>query len=138
MNNSPNNNFIKEVLTDLIKRGIFDLDSEDFNLWCIRNDFITANIKQEIYDFKKTEEGQRFIIHLQGAREKENVANKMADWIVNCDLDVCQICANYKLCEGENSPEDYPDDIEPCPFLREQGKTACQEGIIKHFQSEAK
>ena len=68
----------------------------------------------------------------------ENIANKMADWIVNCNEDVCQICANYKYCDGENDPEDYPDDIEPCPFLREQGKTACREGIIKHFQQEVK
>ena len=56
--------FIKTILTDLIKQGIFNLDGQEFNSWCIRNDFITANIKQEIYDFKQTEEGQKFIIKL--------------------------------------------------------------------------
>lgn len=53
--------FIKTILTDLIKQGIFDLNGKDFNSWCIRNDFITANLKQEIYDFKQTEEGKKFI-----------------------------------------------------------------------------
>ncbi|MBQ8229687.1 MAG: hypothetical protein IJZ32_03215 [Clostridia bacterium] len=56
--------FIKTILTDLIKQGIFNLDGQEFNSWCIRNDFIPANIKQEIYDFKQTEEGQKFIIKL--------------------------------------------------------------------------
>lgn len=56
--------FIKTVLTDLIKQSIFDLDGNAFNSWCIRNDFIPANIREEILKFKQTEEGQRFIIHL--------------------------------------------------------------------------
>lgn len=56
--------FVKEVLTDLIKRGIFDLNGKDFYNWCIRNDFIPANIREEILEFKSTEEGKRFIIKL--------------------------------------------------------------------------
>ena len=56
--------FIKEVITTLIRQGIFDLDGKNFTEWCIRNDFIPANIKQEILDFKSTEEGQRFIVKL--------------------------------------------------------------------------
>lgn len=56
---------VKEILKDLIKIGITDLDGIQFNEWCIRNDFIPGNIKQEILDFKSTEEGQRFVIKLK-------------------------------------------------------------------------
>lgn len=56
--------FIKSVITDLCRAGITDLYSGSFNSWCIRNDFIAANIREEIIDFKKTEEGQRFCINL--------------------------------------------------------------------------
>lgn len=53
--------FIKTVIADLEKRGINDLKGEEFYFWCQRNDFIPWRLREEIYDFKKTEEGQRFI-----------------------------------------------------------------------------
>lgn len=56
--------FIKSVITDLNKAGITDLYSGRFFSWCIRMDFIPANIREEIIDFKQTEEGQRFCIGL--------------------------------------------------------------------------
>ena len=54
--------------------------------------------------------------------------DKVVDWIVNesCE-DTCQICAYY---------EDFScvdDDIEPCPYKRNNGKKACRTGIISYF-----
>lgn len=58
--------------------------------------------------------------------------HKVVDWVINdsCE-DICQICAYYK---------DFPcvdDDIEPCPYRRTNGATACRNGIIEHFETEA-
>ena len=56
--------FIKDVITELVKRGIFDLDGQKFCEYCRKNDFIPWRIKDEILEFKKTEEGQKFIVKL--------------------------------------------------------------------------
>ena len=57
--------------------------------------------------------------------------HKVVDYLINeSSEDVCQICA-YLF----NFPE-TPDDIEPCPYKRNNGCTACRNGIIEHFQTE--
>lgn len=64
--------------------------------------------------------------------EKEVITlYKVVDWIVNksCE-DVCQICAYL----GDFPAT--PDDVEPCPYKRRDGCTACRNGIIEHFQTE--
>lgn len=56
--------FIKGIISDLVKRGIMDLNGKAFNEWCLSNDFIPWRIREEIVEFKSTEEGQRYIVKL--------------------------------------------------------------------------
>ena len=57
--------------------------------------------------------------------------HKVVDFLVkdSCE-DVCTMCAYL----GDFPPT--PDDIEPCPYKRKNGTTACRNGIIEHFQTE--
>lgn len=82
----------------------------------------TADTEQEIVDLDKV---------VEKAKELVRALQEVVDWIVNdsCE-DICQVCAYYK---------DFPyvdDDIEPCPYRRTNGATACRNGIIEHFQTE--
>ncbi len=55
--------------------------------------------------------------------------HKVVDFIINDSAEIpCEICAYLG-----DFPE-TPDDAEPCPFKRTNGKKACRNGIIEHFQ----
>ena len=57
--------------------------------------------------------------------------HKVVDYLIkDREEDVCQICAYFG-----DFPE-TPDEVEPCTFKRTNGKKACRNGIIEHFQRE--
>ncbi|MBQ5929543.1 MAG: hypothetical protein IIX02_02015, partial [Clostridia bacterium] len=57
-------------------------------------------------------------------RSTEKTLEKAVDWIVNCDLDVCQICGYYnEQCFDEWAKTNS--DIEPCIYRRAGGAEAC-------------
>lgn len=57
--------------------------------------------------------------------------HKVVDYLVKDSAeDVCKMCAYL----GNFPPT--PDDIEPCPYKRKNGYTACRNGLIEHFQNE--
>lgn len=60
------------------------------------------------------------------------------DWIVNeSSDDICQICAYYNAA-AQAAELDKDENIEPCFYCRTNGKTACRNGIIEHFQKQVK
>ncbi len=66
----------------------------------------------------------------------DKTLQKVLDWIVEeCNDDYCQICARLPDSEWEFSPEDIPDDVEPCRFKREGGCDACKKGIADYFSA---
>lgn len=62
--------------------------------------------------------------------------HKAVDWIVNCNEDVCQICA-YLRPWTEEEMNLLEDGVSPCFYFRTNGKKACRNGIIEHFQTAA-
>lgn len=64
------------------------------------------------------------------------VMQKMAEYIEKQDSVIpCDVCINAPLIEVYSG--DVPDDVEPCKFKRENGCTACVDGIIEYFKSKS-
>jgi hypothetical protein len=64
---------------------------------------------------------------------KVKALHNIADWVVNCSEDICQVCAYYDPL-AQAAALDENEDQEPCVFRRTNGKVACRNGIIEYFQ----
>lgn len=63
--------------------------------------------------------------------------HKAVDYIVNSNEDICQICAYLRPWTVEEMEEAARKGEMPCRYHKTNGKTACRNGIIEHFQKEA-
>ena len=134
--------FQKEVLSDLIKRNIIDLHSQEFIQFCHSNDFIAWRLREEILDFKKTEEGQRFIIKLinhtipKTEHQKENLKTLKIETLLtelNIALLLDAVC-HYKAYLQTAPTEDYENkatDVSALAEIEHELKKLFNEKIIE-------
>lgn len=73
------------------------------------------------------------IKYLQEEQSTVDTLNRVIDFIVKeSSEDCCLLCAYL----ADFPPT--PDDVEPCPYKRANGYTACRNGMIEHFSKAGK